>query len=197
MTTIAAMPEPSVLAKKITWQEFRDMDFPENDPFIYELIHGEIVKKSAPKPLHQLISQRIEFQLATLLRETPLGQYFHAPVDVFLDDDNGVQPDICYLQKDRLFLLDLNDGILGAPDLIVEIVSPGSVKLDRVSKKDLYERFAVREYWLVDPNNKTVEIYVMQQNAYALHQFLEAEGKAESTVLPGLEIDVQALFGNP
>jgi len=179
---------------KMTWREFHEMEFPDDDLFIYELINGILVKKSAPKPIHQLLSQRIEYVLENFLRQTPLGQYFHAPIDVFFDEYNAVQPDICFLTTERSFLIDLNEGILGAPDLIVEILSPGSLRFDRGTKKDLYERFAVKEYWIVDPNNRAVEVYVMRENAYAVHDIFEAEGKITSTVLPGFELEINELF---
>lgn len=183
-----------VLEKKLTWKAFREMEFPDNDRFIYELINGKLVKKAAPKPLHQLVSQRFEFVLESYLRQNPLGQYFHAPVDVFFDDVNGTQPDICFVSKERAFLIDMNEGILGAPDIIVEILSPGSVRYDRGDKKDLYERFAVKEYWIIDPNNRAVEVYAMQENAYHVHAIFEAEGKAPSSQLLGFEVDLQELF---
>lgn len=172
------------------------MEFADEDIFIYELLNGELVKKSAPKPLHQLCSQRIEFALETHLRQNPVGQYFHAPVDVFFDDNNGVQPDICFLKSERTFLIDLNEGIMGAPDLIMEIISPGSIRYDRGDKKNLYERFAVKEYWIIDPNNRSVEVFVMRDNAYVLHEIQESTGKITSSVLSGFEVEVSDLFSN-
>ena len=87
--------------------------------------------------------------------------------------------------------------VTGTPDLIVEIISPSSVKKDRYEKKDLYERFGVREFWLADPNNRTIEIFAFSENAYRLQSFADAENKAVSTVLPGFEIDVAKLMPEP
>ena len=170
------------------------MEFPDDDLSIYELLNGLLVKKSAPKPLHQILSQRIEFVLATFLKEKNLGQFFHAPVDVFLDEYNAVQPDICFVSTERAFLIDLNAGIMGAPDLIIEILSPGSVRYDRGIKKDVYEQFAVKEYWIVDPNNRAVEVYVMRENAFFTHGVYEAGDKAGSVLLPGFELEIEVLF---
>ncbi|MBI5915092.1 MAG: Uma2 family endonuclease [Bacteroidetes bacterium] len=183
-----------VLEKKLTWKVFREMEFPDNDRFIYELINGTLVKKAAPKPLHQLVSRRMTKFLEQFLEKNPAGEFFYAPIDVFFDDVNGTQPDICYVSKERSFLIDMNEGILGAPDIIVEILSPGSVRYDRGDKKDLYEKFAVKEYWIIDPNNKAVEVYAMRENAYHVHVIFEAEGKAPSLQLPGFEVDLQELF---
>jgi len=191
---MTALAEHKAKTVKMTSAAFRELEFPDDDLFIYELINGQLVKKSAPKPLHQLLSQRIEFALAIYLKENPAGQYFHAPVDVFLDEFNTVQPDICFLSTERGFLIDLNEGIMGTPDLIVEILSPGSLRYDRGVKKELYEQFAVKEYWIVDPNNRALEIYVMRGNAYASHGIFEAGDKASSALLSGFELDINELF---
>lgn len=182
------------LERKLTWQEFRDMQFPDDDLFIYELIDGILVKKAAPAPPHQETLAELIFAFKTFLREHPLGRVFPAPIDVFFDEHNGVQPDLCFVLNERDFLIDPREGILGAPDLLIEIISPGSVRHDRVDKKNLYERFAVKEFWLIDPANKTVEIFTIESNAYQLNQFLETSGKARSAVLQGFEMEISTLF---
>jgi len=191
MATTAPLEQKTA---KMTSAAFRDIQFPDDDPFTYELINGQLVKKSAPKPIHQLISQRIEFALANFLKGKALGPFFHAPVDVFFDDYNTTQPDICFVSTERAFLIDLNEGIMGAPDLIVEILSPGSLRYDRGVKKDLYERFAVKEYWIADPNNRSLEIYTMRENAYITHGVFEPGDNAGSVLLAGFELDVAELF---
>lgn len=183
-----------VIEKKITVQEFQAMEFPENDFFIYELINGIIMKKAAPKPRHQLVSRRLTKAFENYLDKNAIGHIFYAPVDVFFDKYSQAQPDILFIQNDRDFIIDLDDGIMGAPDLVVEIISPGSYRLDRVDKKLLYEKFAVKEYWIIDPNNHVVEIYVMDNNIYALNQIFEGGGMVTSTVLEGFELQIQKLF---
>jgi len=193
---MTAILEQESKKAKMTSAAFRELEFPDDDLFIYELLNGQLVKKSAPKPLHQLLSRRITKALENYLGQNPLGDFFYAPVDVFLDDYNTVQPDICFLSTERAFLIDLNEGIMGAPDLIVEILSPGSLRYDRVDKKDLYERFAVKEYWIVDPNNRAVEIYTMLENAYITHGIFEAGEKANSSLLVGFDVEINELFKN-
>mgnify|MGYP000738569074 CR=1 FL=1 len=83
---------------------------------------------------------------------------------------------------------------MGAPDLIIKILSPGSLRYDRGEKKDIYERFAVKEYWIVDPNNRAVEIYMMRENAFATHGIFEAGEKASSALLAGFEIEINEFF---
>ncbi len=183
-----------IIAKKITVKEFQKMEFPDNDLFIYELINGELMKKQAPKPLHQQVSRRISAAFETFLKEKPVGVFFYSPIDVFFDDYNRSQPDLLFISDDRSFIVDLENGIMGAPDLIVEIISPSSIKMDRFDKKEMYKIFAIKEYWLVDPKNQTVEIYAFQHDDYALHQFLEMEGVVESTIMKGLDMDIKTIF---
>lgn len=178
----------------MTSAAFRELQFPDDDLFTYELINGQLVKKSAPKPIHQLISRRFVKALEHFLASNPVGEFFYAPVDVFFDDYNTAQPDICFVSTERAFLIDLNEGIIGAPDLIVEILSPGSLRYDRAVKKDLYERFAVKEYWIADPNNRSVEIYTMRENTYVTHGVFEPGEKAGSVLLAGFELEVAELF---
>ena len=83
---------------------------------------------------------------------------------------------------------------MGAPDLIVEIVSKGSIDKDREIKKDVYERFAVKEYWIADPIYQTIEVYTMINDRYRLFSFAEEKGRVTSSVLPGFEMDVQIIF---
>lgn len=99
------------------------------------------------------------------------------------------------MNAERSFICDGDDYINGRPDLIMEIISPGYVRRDRVEKKELYQQYAVREYWIIDPYTKSVEIYEMQDNQYVEHQFLEKEGIATSSVIPGFTLDIRQLFG--
>jgi len=182
-------------AKSITWTEFRDMDFPEGDTSIYELINGEIVKRASPNSPHQRVSRNLTVLIEIYNREKKLGEIFTAPFDVFFDEKNaGVQPDLLFVSNERSFIIQKDNGIVGAPDLVVEIVSKGSVQNDRVTKKELYERFAVKEYWIVDPRYKTIEVYRMENDCYRLFSFAEEEGVIKSSVLEGFEGDVKNIF---
>jgi Uma2 family endonuclease len=181
--------------KKITWSAFRDMEIPEGDTSIYELINGEIVKRASPNSPHQ----RVSFKLSTIFgiynKKKKAGEFFHAPYDVYFDElTAGVQPDLLFVSNERTFIIHENNGIVGAPDMIVEIVSKGSVDKDRVTKKEVYARFAVKEYWIVDVRNKTVEVYVMDNDHYQLFSFAEEKGIIKSAVLPDFKMNVKAVF---
>lgn len=181
--------------EKVNWSMFREMELADNDPFIYELFEGEIMKRAAPSLMHQAVSRELLTEMTIFLRKNPIGSIFSAPVDLNLDEYNGFQPDLAFISNERSFLIEDGDYIHGAPDMVVEIISPGSIKKDRVIKKDLCERFAIREYWLVDPLNKSIEIYTMQADKYVLHDLQEIRSKISSTVLTGFELDLTHIFG--
>lgn len=183
-----------VLEKKMTWKEFREMEVDDDDNFIYELINGILMRRTSPILSHQKISWKLSHAFEAFNLKKKIGSFFAAPTDVYLDDNNGVVPDISFVANERNFLIENGEYIAGPPDLIVEIISPGSVKRDRVEKKELYERFSVKEFWLIDPANRTVEIYLIEQDAYLLHAFLEEEGKLTATTAKGFEMEISELF---
>ena len=112
---------------------------------------------------------------------------YSAPLDVFFDKHNNTQPDILFIKKDRQFII-TKHGIEGHPDLIVEVISPSSVRHDKVTKKALYLSFGVSEYWLVDPIYHTVEVYGLENNKYVLKSDAIEFGEVESQVLEGFKI---------
>lgn len=170
------------------------MEFEDVEHYIYELINGMIIKRTSSSLTHQRVSRRLTYLLEKFLQENPVGEFFTVPTDVALDDHNGVVPDLAFVSKERAFLLEREDYVDGVPDMMFEIISPGSVRRDRVDKKELYEKFGVKEYWLIDPANRALEIYILRENAYILHQFLEETGQADSVILIGFEINIAELF---
>ena len=112
-----------------------------------------------------------------------------APVDVVLDPENTVQPDIVFVAEANVGIIQRR-AIFGVPDLLVELVSPSSVRRDRYDKKQLYARFGVKEYWIGDPANKALEILTLKEAHYELHGCAEEKGKLTSLLLPGLEFDL-------
>src|SRR6266446_6990309 len=124
-----------------------------------ELWDGEIIMSPAPTPSHQ----DIVFNFASLLKEfvsaKKLGRVFVSPIDVVLSEHRAVQPDIIYISKTRAHII--QDVIGGVPDLVAEVVSGGSWKRDRVEKKGLYEQFGVVEYWIIDPEARTAEVFAL------------------------------------
>lgn len=159
-TLLEASPDvPPVVPERITMNDFRAMEFDDTDSFYYELINGELVAKSAPSPLHQRISRNIFRALDNFVVSNNLGEVLYAPIDVFLDEYNATQPDVLFLSREKQHLV-TPDGVQVSPDLVVEIISPSSMKRDRGDKMKLYERCGIGEYWLVDARTRSVEVYV-------------------------------------
>jgi Uma2 family endonuclease len=191
------LPSAIATVEKITWKHFLELELPDDDPFIYELLEGKIMKRAIPSLVHQAVCRELMTEMNAFIEEKQLGEIFYSPVDVNLDEFNGFQPDLAFVATARHFLIEAGDYIHGAPDLVVEIVSPGTIKRDRVIKKDLCARFGVREYWVVDPSNFSIEIYVLQNNEYVLHDLQEGNGTITSTVLTGFELALNAVFDLP
>jgi Uma2 family endonuclease len=180
---------------KITWADFRDMDIPEGDTSIYELINGQIVKRSSPNSPHQRVSFKLSVEFGIYNKKKKVGEFFAAPFDVYLDEENaGIQPDLLFVSKERSFIVHDNNGIVGAPDLVIEIISKGSGDKDRAIKRDVYERFAVKEYWIVDPLYKSIEVYCMENNRYTLFSYAEDKGIITSSVLPDFKLNLKKIF---
>lgn len=183
------------LTKKMTYTDFLEIDIPDGDTSVYELIRGELVKRASPNTPHQRVSVKLIRHLDRYNESNKAGQLFHAPYDVYFDEENaGIQPDLVFVTHKRRSIIRENNGIVGAPDLLVEIISKGTMDKDRVLKKDLYEQFGVQEYWIVDPRNRSIEVYQLQGERYALFSFAADEGKIKSSVLPDFELEVNAIF---
>lgn len=122
-----------------------------------------------------------------------LGVVFTAPLDVKFDDGNVLQPDVLYISAERKQEL-VKDRIEGAPDLVIEILSPSNAYYDLRQKKDIYEKYGVKEYIIVDPIAFSAESYVLQNDAYQLHRKAEKNAHLESFVLPGLSFELEKIF---
>lgn len=178
--------------KALTVQEFLDLDLFE-DGFLYELINGEIVKRASPDTEHQSTASNLSFFFQVFVRENKLGKIFFAPYDVYLDEENLVQPDLIFVSSGNEHIIQ-KGCIMGVPDLVVEILSPGTYRTDRGPKLKLYQRLGVSEYWIADPRGKIIEMYVLTEGAYDLVAVGEEGGTVESRLLPGLVITVNDVF---
>src|SRR4030066_711644 len=159
----------------------------------YELIGGELLMTPSPVPKHQRISRKIEFMLEKFVTENDLGEIFHAPCDVHLDDENVVQPDILFISKDRLNIIG-EKNIEGAPDLAIEILSESTAYRDLIQKKKLYSRFGVKEFWIVIPGEVSIEVYILKDNTYLLHRAYAKNEVLESPYLKGFKIELKGIF---
>lgn len=186
--------ETAVAHKRVSVAEFKNMMFEDDDNYYYEIIDGEMIQKSAPTPLHQEVLRNILYALEAFNRQHKIGSIFCAPIDVYLDEYNKPQPDLVFISADKKAII-TNDGIMGVPDLIIEIISPTSVIRDRIEKKNLYERMSVQEFWLVDPQYEAIEIYTLQNNRYELLSAATIlEGELKSSLLEGLVLRITDIF---
>lgn len=120
-----------------------------------QIVNNNIVMSPAPKSKHQSILGKIFFEISKLLENENTGEIYLAPFDVHLSKRNILQPDLVFVSKNNLHLLE-DKGLVGAPDLVVEILSPSTAHFDLGEKKDIYEFYGVKEYFIIDPANKKV-----------------------------------------
>ena len=130
-----------------------------------QLIENNLIMSPAPLFVHQEVLMEIIFHLQSFIRQNELGKIVVAPIDVYLDKKDAFQPDIIFISKERLNIIRKN-GIYGAPDMIIEILSPSTAKYDLKEKKDVYERYGVKEYWTVEPESKQTEGYFLNNNTF-------------------------------
>lgn len=178
--------------KILTVHEFLDLDIFE-DGYLYELINGEIVKRASPDTEHQSISINLMRQFFQHVPAKVAGKLFHAPYDVYLDEENLVQPDLIFVAEANAGIIQTGC-IVGVPDLVVEILSPGTHRTDRGAKFKLYQRLGVAEYWIVGPRSQTIEVYALNAGAYDLFALGEEGGTVESNLLKGLSVPVRDIF---
>lgn len=138
-------------------------------------------------------TKNIEYEIERFVREKKLGKVFDAPCDVYLDKENVVQPDILFICHERTHIIGKNN-IQGAPDLVIEILSESTAYTDLMKKKRLYAEFGVKEYWIVDPEGKTIEIYGLKEETLVLVKSFFENDALESALFPGLKIGLSPVF---
>lgn len=164
---------------------------PEGAP--YQLIGGKLVMTPSPTTYHQAISMRLGGWIFAFVSAKNLGMVFSAPIDVYFEEKETYQPDIIFVAKDRFRIIE-PARINGAPDLVIEILSPSTAYYDLKKKARTYAAHGVKEYWIVDPEDKSVEVYVGQEGKFSLNQRVEAEGKVKSLILQGFEAEAKEIF---
>ena len=176
---------------RYTYADYQQL--PEGAP--YELIRGHLVMSPSSTFQHQNLVLLLASALRDCTQDGPGGKISIAPMDVRLADDTVVQPDVLYVSSDPADRIGEQE-IEGAPDLVMEVVSPATSYRDVFDKKRLYEKHGVREYWIVDPDSETVEVHALTDETYTLHQRCVEEGTAASALLDDFAIDLTNLFEN-
>jgi Uma2 family endonuclease len=145
-----------------------------------QLINNKLIMSPAPQDLHQVILGEIYFETSLFLRKNKLGEIRLSPYDVHLSKQNILQPDLLFIKNENLYKIKTR-GLFGAPDLIIEILSPSTSQFDFKEKKFIYEEYGVQEYFIVDPNTKMVDSFFLKGKKYETQKSIAA--KINSTIL--------------
>ena len=196
---LAPVPSPTAPSKHTarafsiepgkTLEDFRAL--PEGT--LAELIDGDLILMAAsPTPLHQRVSARLSFALYSFVQEHGLGEVLSAPLDVFLTETNAFQPDIFFLSNERQGIIE--ERVEGAPDLVGEILSPSTGYYDLTKKRRVYQEHGVKEYWIVDPMERCVEVLWNSSEAFERVAEARGEGAVASRLLDGFTVELNSLF---
>ena len=172
---------------------YEDLLLLPDDGRRHELIDGNHFVTPSPSTRHQRILTRLLVLLDSYLNEADMGQVFPAPCDVVLSEFDVVEPDlIVVLKSNRDIVTEAN--IQGAPDLVIEILSPSTAGRDRGLKRKLYEKYGVQEYWIVDPAEETIEIHRQAAGKLVLVGISPHHDILSPQNLPDLELDTESIF---
>jgi Uma2 family endonuclease len=189
--TTLAMPQTHPIQGQWTYEDYLQLP---DDGNRYEIIEGVLYVTNAPNSDHQFTVTEASAELRNFVKAHKLGQVLVAPFEVHLAArTRPVQPDILFVRKER-WPKGRVAYFSGAPDLIVEVISPGSVRTDRVIKFTVYELAGVAEYWLANPHTRTVEVYTWSNGEYALLGEFTGDEQIQSVVLTGIDIMTSTLF---
>jgi Uma2 family endonuclease len=178
------------LTMKMTYDEYCLLPEDRNQ---YELIDGELIVTPSPTRRHQEIVGRLYSRLLVYVESQSLGEVYVAPLDTIFNKYTVLQPDILFVSRERLGEV-AKERIEGAPDLVVEVLSPSTVDRDRRRKLAVYSQFGVREYWIVDPESRTMELYQRIGEGLQLTRQFSSGETFESQLLSGFRIGVPSLF---
>ncbi|MXZ71230.1 MAG: Uma2 family endonuclease [Acidobacteria bacterium] len=179
-------------ALKFTYEDYRTAP-PDKR---YELLDGALLLTPAPNLKHQDIQVQLGTRLAQFIHERALGKFYFAPCDVVLSDTDVVQPDLLFVSRERDHLLRNGDNVRGAPDLVVEILSPATADRDRGYKRTLYATHGVTECWLIDPAAETVEVHRLRDGALEIAHTFGRGQTLRSPLLAGFEVDLHDVFSS-
>jgi Uma2 family endonuclease len=178
--------DPNSTYLKLTYEDYLSMP---DDGRRHELVDGEHYMTPSPSSRHQGVLGYLHLGIGSFLRKNNVGKLYLAPLDVILSQFDVVQPDLLFISTARLGIL--SDGyVRGAPDLVVEILSPSSMRHDAIRKRHLYEKFGVGEFWLIDPERDEIEVFLLSDGTLKkqLELTLEQKDVLTSPLFPGLRI---------
>lgn len=174
--------------KKVTYQDYAAWP---DDGKRYEIIDGEAMMTPAPAILHQRVALKLSRLLGDAIKSA--GEVFIAPCDVVFDEANVVQPDILLVLRENRRIVK-EDNIRGAPDLVVEVLSESSGHRDLMTKRELYAKFGVPEYWIVDPREKTLDVLSLKGKGYQRAATFRNHDKVKSALSAQLQFRLSAIW---
>ena len=175
---------------KLSFEEFRQLPI---DGKRYELVRGEVHVTPAPATRHQAIVQNLSGNLWPFVIKNQLGEVWTAPLDVRLSRETALQPDLVFISNARAGIIQEN-WIAGAPDLVVEVLSPSTAAYDRATKLPIYAEAGVPEVWLIDSQAKTVEVLKLQGKKYFVEATHAGDQVLASNLFPGWQLPLNDLF---
>ncbi|RMI09417.1 MAG: Uma2 family endonuclease [Calditrichaeota bacterium] len=158
-----------------------------------QLIGGELVNTPAPNIRHQSVQAVLGNAFFNFVTERNLGKVFFAPTDVYFTEEETYQPDIIFISRERLHIIG-EQKIEGAPDLVVEILSESSAYYDLKHKRRVYEKFGVKEYWIVDPMEDSIEVYALREGKFKPVGQAIKSGSVASELLKGFSVNIEKIF---
>jgi len=186
-----AAPVAELYPPQGQWTEEDYFSLPDTNRIV-ELSEGRLIMAPHPTYSHQTALQNLFLKLEAFVREKELGVVRFAPLPVRLWPGKIREPDIFFIAKEHEDRL--GERVCGVPDLAVEVISPGTRRIDRGEKLFEYAKAGVAEYWLVDPEEKTIEVYVLREGAYELVEKFRSGEAARSELLEGFEVQVDEVF---
>ncbi len=172
---------------------YEDLQHIPPDRNRYEIVDGELFVTPSPITIHQRIVGNLYGHLWNHIRKHRLGEVFVAPLDVVFTQSTVLEPDILFVSRARLHIIGKKN-LSGPPDLAVEVLSEASAKLDREIKPKQYALYGVPEFWRIDPDGKTVEVFRLKEGAYDLAARLEFGEMLTTPLFPGLRLPVASLW---
>jgi Uma2 family endonuclease len=190
MSAIVESGEIAPKTRIYTYQELVSEMRETNAP--HELRDGVLIMSPTPSFFHQEVAGRFYRNLIQWVESGKLGKVVTAPIDMVLSPHQTAQPDVAYISKERLHIIERV--IMGPADLAAEVVSLGGRNRDRIEKRDLYEQYGVKEYWIIDPEPQTIDLLFLESGRYELVVRARPGEIVRSRLLPGFEVAPEMLF---
>lgn len=177
---------------KFTYEDYRNT--PEDKR--YELHDGELILAAAPRMSHQRLQSNLGLHIGPIAKAEAIGEVFFSSTEVYFTETDIVQPDLLFISKERSHII-TKDNVQGAPDLVIEILSPSTAHIDRGFKRALYARHRVPEYWICGPDSETIKVLVLGEDRYQVFGTFGEGDTFTSPTVPSFTVSIDEVFGMP